>query len=156
MKGAIANGIDVGVYFYSQAINEAEAIGEAEMTLRIIRDNGFAKNITLPIVIDTEESSGRADNISKVQRTKIVKAFCNRIQQAGYTPMLYSNPYWLDEKLNMSELSQYDLWLAHYTGTNDPLNNPSNYKGNYRIWQYTSTGRVEGINGDVDLNIRYY
>lgn len=154
MRGAIAQGIDVGVYFYSQAINEAEAIEEADMTLRIIRENGFANNITLPVVIDTEESSGRADHISTEQRTKAVKAFCERIKQTGFTPMIYSNPYWLDYKLNMSELSQYNLWLAHYTGTNDPLNNPSNYKGNYQIWQYTSTGRIDGINGDVDLNIR--
>ena len=155
MKGAISNGIDVGIYFYSQAINTQEAIEEVEMILKLIRENGFSKSIALPIIIDTEESSGRADQISIDQRTKAVKAFCDRVEQAGYKSMIYSNKYWLSAKLNMNELSQYDFWLAHYTGTNDPINNPSDYKGSYQIWQYSSTGRVDGINGNVDLNIKY-
>ena len=155
MKGAISNGIDVGIYFYSQAINAQEAIEEVEMILKLIRENGFSKSIALPIIIDTEESSGRADQISIDQRTKAVKAFCDRVEQAGYKSMIYSNKYWLSSKLNMNELSQYDFWLAHYTGTNDPINNPSDYKGSYQIWQYSSIGRVDGINGNVDLNIKY-
>ena len=155
MKGAIENGIEVGVYFYSQAITEAEAIEEAEMTLRLIQENGFASDITFPIVIDTEASGGRGDSMSKDQRTAVVKAFCNRIAQAGYKPMIYANKYWLYDNLNMNEWSQYDVWLAHYTGTDDPANNPSDYKGSYQIWQYTSTGSVYGISGNVDMNICY-
>lgn len=155
MKGAIQNGIDVGVYFYSQAITEIEAIQEAEMTLDLIKKYGFENDIILPIVIDTEKSSGRADNLTKEQRTIIVKTFCERIEQEGYKTMIYSNKYWLENSLDMEQLEQYDVWLAHYTGTDDPINNPSSYKEKYQIWQYTDVGKVDGINANVDMNISY-
>lgn len=155
MNGAISNGIEVGVYFYSQAINEIEAIQEAEMTIRMIKDNGFGNDITFPVIIDCEASSGRGDDISKEQRTKNIIAFCERIKQEGYKPMLYSNKNWLEEYIDMSKLAEYDIWLAHYTGTTDPVNNPSSYKGTYHIWQYTSSGSVPGINTNVDINIAY-
>ena len=155
MQGAISNGIEVGVYFYSQAINEAEAIQEAEMTIRMIKDNGFGNDITFPVIIDCEASSGRGDKISIEQRTKNIIAFCERIKQEGYKTMLYSNKNWLEEYIDMSKLSEYDIWLAHYTGTTDPVNNPSSYKGTYHIWQYTSSGSVPGINTNVDINIAY-
>lgn len=155
MKGAIENGIEVGVYFFSQAITEAEAIEEAEMTLRLIQENGFASDITFPIIIDTEAAGGRADNMSKEQRTAVVRAFCNTIAQAGYKPMIYANKDWLYNQLNMDDLSEFDVWLAHYTGTDDPANNPSDYKGSHQMWQYTSQGSVSGISGNVDMNICY-
>ena len=155
MNGAIANGIKVGVYYYSQAITVDEAIEEAEATLRMIQDNGFANSLSLPIVIDTERSSGRADSMTKEQRTTVVKAFCERIKQAGYTPMVYSNKAWLEDNLIMSELEQYEVWVAHYVKTDDPINNPTDYEGRYEIWQYTSTGSVPGINGKVDIDISY-
>ena len=155
MNGAIANGIKVGVYYYSQAITVEEAIQEAEATLRMIQDNGFADKLSLPIVIDTEASGGRADSMTKEQRTTVVKAFCERIKQAGYTPMVYSNKSWLKNNLIMSELEQYEVWVAHYVKTDDPINNPTDYDGRFEIWQYTSTGSVPGISGDVDIDISY-
>lgn len=158
MQGAIFNGIDVGVYFFTQAKNEVEAIAEARYTLDLVKDY----NITYPIVIDTEWSGsptrqGRADSLSKDKRTKAVKAFCETIKEAGYQPMIYANPWWITENLNISELSEYPLWLAHYTGAeqSNPLLKPSNYQGNYKIWQYTDKGIINGITGSVDLNIEF-
>lgn len=155
MNGAIANGIKVGVYYFSQAITVEEAIQEAEATLRMIQDNGFADKLSLPIVIDTEASGGRADSMTKEQRTTVVKAFCERIKQAGYTPMVYANKSWLKNNLIMSELEQYEVWVAHYVKTDDPINNPTDYDGRFEIWQYTSEGSVPGISGNVDIDISY-
>ena len=155
MNGAIANGIKVGVYYYSQAITVEEAIQEAEATLRMIQDNGFAGKLSLPIVIDTEAAGGRADSMTKEQRTTVVKAFCERIKQAGYTPMVYANKSWLKNNLIMSELEQYEVWVAHYVKTDDPINNPTDYDGRFEIWQYTSEGSVPGVSGNVDIDISY-
>ena len=155
MNGAIANGIKVGVYYFSQAITVEEAIQEAEATLRMIQDNGFAGKLSLPIVIDTEAAGGRADSMTKEQRTTVVKAFCERIKQAGYTPMVYANKSWLKNNLIMSELEQYEVWVAHYVKTDDPINNPTDYDGRFEIWQYTSTGSVPGVSGNVDIDISY-
>ena len=155
MKGAISNGIDVGVYFYSQAITEKEAIEEADMTIKLIKENGFEGKVKYPIIIDTEKSGGRADSLSKDVRTAVVKAFCERVKKSGYEPMIYANKDWLINNLNMNQLESYDVWVAHYNNTNDPIKNPTDYKGKYQIWQYTSTGKINGITGDVDLNIGY-
>ena len=155
MNGAIANGIKVGVYYFSQAITVEEAIQEAEATLRMIQDNGFAGKLSLPIVIDTEAAGGRADSMTKEQRTTVVKAFCERIKQAGYTPMVYANKSWLKNNLIMSELEQYEVWVAHYVKTDDPINNPTDYDGRFEIWQYTSEGSVPGVSGNVDIDISY-
>ena len=150
--GAIANKIDVGIYFYTQAITIDEAKEEARFVLNLIKKYGI--KLTYPIAIDTELSnanpqySGRADNLSKQERTKIVKAFCDTIKNAGYIPMIYANKYWLNDNLDMSKLSSYDIWLAHYTEKTD-------YKGNYTMWQYTSTGKVDGISGNVDKSYCY-
>ncbi len=158
INGAINNNIEVGVYFFSQAINEQEAIEEANFTLSLIKKY----KITYPIAIDTEESShpnklGRADNLTVEQRTKVVKAFCETIEKAGYEPMIYANKWWLKEKLDMSKLSSYSIWLAHYTGAtqDDPLAKPSDYEGKYIMWQYTDKGTVDGIIGNVDMNVGY-
>ena len=153
IEGALSNGIDCGVYFFTQAINEAEAIEEANYVVNGIQ--GY--NITYPIVIDTEyvtsDKTGRADNLSVSDRTNICKAFCSRISDCGYKPMIYASKYWIYDNINISELSNYLVWLAHYV--KGAPENKSDYKGDYLIWQYTSTGSVNGINGDVDLDILY-
>jgi len=157
-KEAIKNGIPIGAYFFSQAINEKEAIEEANFMISIIKDY----KMTYPVIIDVEYSgapnySGRADNVTKEMRTKICDAFLKVIKNAGYTPMIYADKYFATSNLDMSKLSQYQFWLAHYTGAtkDNPLAKPSDYKGNYKIWQYTSKGRVNGIIGDVDMNISF-
>ena len=158
MKGAINNGIEVGVYFFTQAINEKEAIEEANFVLGLVKNY----KITYPIAIDTELSThptgnGRADNLSVEQRTKVIKAFCETIEEAGYEPMIYANKWWLKDNLDMSKLSNYSIWLAHYTGAtqDDPFAKPSDYTGKYIMWQYTDKGTVDGIIGNVDMNVGY-
>ena len=147
--GAKINKIDIGVYFYSQAINIEEAKEEAKFVVSLIKKYGI--DVKYPIAIDTELSpmgTGRADNISKEKRTEVVKAFCETIKQLGYKPMIYANKYWLYDNLNVQQISRYDIWLAHYIESTD-------YKYQYMMWQYTNTGKVDGITGNVDKNYCY-
>ena len=155
IEGALKAGVDIGVYFFTQAIDTNEAIEEANFVLNLIKPY----KITYPVVIDTEyaneEHTGRADNIDKNTRTAAVKAFCDTISKAGYTPMIYGNKWWFMDALDMSKLSNYDIWLAHYTGAtqDNPFANMSDYTGPYTMWQYTDTGKINGINTLVDCNI---
>lgn len=104
-----------------------------------------------------EAHTGRADGISAYDRTQIVIAFCNIIRQAGYKPMFYADKWFASSNLYMNQLQAYEYWLAHYTGAiqSNPLLKPSDSNYNYSIWQYTASGRVDGISGNVDLNIGY-
>ena len=145
IDGATKAGIKVGIYFYSQAITEAEAVEEASMAIALL--SGY--KLQLPIYFDTEYvSGGRANSLTVSQRTVIAKAFCETVKNAGYKAGIYSNYYWLRDNLNMSELNHYYVWVAHY-------NDKCGYPGKYDMWQYTDMGKVSGINGNVDLNISY-
>lgn len=142
--GAAAAGLKVGIYFYTQAVNEVEAVEEASMTISLIKNY----KISYPVFIDTEKSGGRGDSISAAQRTAVVKAFCETIRSAGYTPGVYASKSWFETNLNVSQLNSYKIWLAHYTSA-------TNYKGRYDLWQYSDKGRVSGISTNVDMNISY-
>lgn len=144
IKGAINAGLKVGVYFFTQAMDEIEAVEEASMVLELVKDY----QISYPVFLDVESSGGRADSIDKATRTAVCKAFCETIQKAGYTAGIYANKTWLNTKMDASALNAYKIWLAQYAAT------PS-YTGKYDLWQYSSSGRVSGISGDVDLNISY-
>ena len=145
IKGAIAAGIKVGVYYFTQAINNSEALEEAIYTINKIR--GY--NISMPVVIDTESTpNGRHNKISVATRTSVIKTFCDRIQAAGYTPMIYASTSWLNNQLNMSALSNYLVWVAQYYYK-------VTYEGAYSCWQYTSSGKVNGISGNVDMDYWY-
>lgn len=146
IEGALAEGIKVGVYFFTQATSKVEAVEEASMVLALCR--GY--DLQYPIFIDTEGAGGdgRADGINRVNRTEIVTAFCQTIANAGYTAGVYASKNWFNTKLSASELSGYAIWLAQYIDT------PS-YLGTYHMWQYTSKGSIDGISGRVDLNISY-
>ena len=152
IQGAQAQKMECGIYFFSQAINEEEAIEEANWVADMI--SGY--KISYPVVLDSEWSNsshnGRADTITKEERTKAAKAFLDTIKSRGYIPMLYASPDWIKNYLDMSELNSYDLWLAHYTWS---IDKPSNYSGPYSIWQYTSKGSIDGILTDVDRNVCY-
>lgn len=142
LRNATQNGIKVGVYFFTQAITTKEAIEEAKYTLDVIK--GF--DVTLPVVIDTEYlSGGRHNKLNAKQRTDVCQAFCRTVEAAGYKGMVYANVAWLNNNLQMSRLSQYDVWVAQYYHT-------CQYKGKYVCWQYTSKGHVDGIRGNVDMN----
>ena len=144
IKGATAAGLKVGVYFFTQAVDEVEAVEEASMVLERIQ--GY--RISYPVFLDVEPSGGRADSISRETRTAVCRAFCETIQNAGYTAGIYANKTWLSEKINTGELGAYKIWLAQYAAA-------PTYTGRYDLWQYKSTGRISGISGDVDMNISY-
>lgn len=147
IQAALKAGLKVGVYFFSQAITEAEAIEEAEFLLNEIK--GY--NITFPIVYDPEDISGdkaRTDGLSGEQITNQCIAFCERIRQAGYTPMIYANKRWTLTRIDLTRLTDYDLWLAAYVDQPD-------IPYLFTMWQYSSSGTVDGISGSVDLNISF-
>lgn len=145
IRGALDAGLDVGVYFFSQAVSREEASEEAEFVLEHIRDY----EITGPVVYDTEEikwDTARTDNNTDEEFTDFCKVFCDAVEQEGYDTMIYSNMKWMAVTLDMEELSEYDFWYADYY---DVPQCPYDY----RIWQYSETGVVPGINANVDLNL---
>ncbi len=145
IKGASSAGLKVGVYFFSQATNEVEAVEEASMVLSLIK--GY--NISYPVFLDVEPSGGRGDSISKEARTAVINAFCQTISNSGYASGVYANKTWLESKFNTGSLtSSCKIWLAQYAAK-------PTYGGKYNMWQYTSKGKVSGIKGDVDMNLSY-
>ena len=146
IKNATAAGMKVGIYFFTQAVSEAEAVEEASMVLEMVK--GY--NITYPIFIDVESAdNGRANGLSKAERTAIIKAFCKTISNGGYKAGVYANKYWLESCFNASELTNYTIWLAQYAA------NPTYTATRYDMWQYSCTGKIDGISGNVDLNLSY-
>jgi GH25 family lysozyme M1 (1,4-beta-N-acetylmuramidase) len=153
IKGALAAGLQVGVYFFSQAINTDEAEAEAKYLLNLI--SGY--KITLPVVMDFEYASvsgaqtGRLykADLSKNAATRICRAFCKKVTAKGYEAMVYANKDMLTNHLNASDISDdYKIWLANYTSQ-------TTYSGEYDYWQYSSSGSVSGISGNVDLDFWY-
>ncbi len=144
ISGAIAADIKVGVYFFTQAVDEVEAVEEASFVLDMIK--GY--KISYPVFLDVEVSGGRGDKIDKDTRTAVCKTFCETIKRAGYTAGVYANKSWFEGKIDASALGAYKIWLAQYA--QEPT-----YKGRYDMWQYRSTGKVSGISGNVDLNLSY-
>ena len=132
LEGTKAQNIDIGVYFYSQATSKEEAMEEAEMVIEALR--GY--DVTYPVVLDTELPSGdgaRTDGLTNEERTEYILAFCEIIEEAGYIPMVYSNVNWFILK------TDYD---------SQPY-----FPYDFQMWQYSEKGQVNGIEGDVDLNI---
>lgn len=145
ITGAKNAGLKVGLYFFSQAVNEAEAVEEASMAVQMAKNYG----ISLPIFLDVESSGGRGDAVSVSQRTANIAAFCRTVQNAGFSAGVYANTNWFSEKINTGALTSYHIWLAQYAAQ------PTYSRTRYDIWQYSSTGKIAGISGDVDLNISY-
>ncbi len=146
MKGAAEVGIQTGVYFFTQAVNEVEAVEEASMVVELLKEY----NIQYPVFIDTEGAGGdgRADNLDVATRTAVCEAFCNTIENEGYKAGVYASRNWFNTKLDVSGLSNHYIWLAEYC--DEPL-----YEGAYHMWQYTSKGSIPGIEGNVDRNVSY-
>lgn len=144
MQGATAAGIKVGVYLFSQAINEVEAVKEASFAISLAK----SYNLTYPIFIDTEPSGGRADGLNAAARTAVVSAFCQTVENSGYRAGIYASKSWFESKLQTASLSKYKIWLAQYAAA-------PTYGGKYDLWQYSSKGTISGINGNVDLNLSY-
>ncbi len=145
IKGALDAGLDVGVYFFSQAVSAAEAVEEAEFVLKHLKPY----EITGPVVYDTEEikwDAARTDKNTDKDFTNFCKVFCDTVEQKGYDTMIYSNMKWMAFTLDMEELTEYDFWYADY---HDIPQCPYDYE----MWQYSETGAVPGINANVDLNL---
>ena len=150
IKGALDNGIDVGIYFFTQAIDEREAVEEASIVLSLIK--GY--KVTYPVFIDTEGAggNGRADNLDVPTRSKVCQAFCETIRSGGYTAGVYASKNWLNNRLDITKFSGDNvIWLAEYRNEDEPT-----YGGTYGLWQYTSSGRINGIEGRVDFNLCYW
>lgn len=146
LQGAKAAGLKVGLYFFTQAISAKEAVEEASTVISLLGE----ETIDYPVYIDVEGvgGTGRADGLDAVTRTAVCAAFCKTIENAGLEAGVYSSRYWYYNNINVAELEDYHIWLAEYRDT--PL-----YTGSYEMWQYTSSGSVNGIEGRVDLDIRY-
>lgn len=147
LKGAKKVGLDVGVYFFSQAITPEEAIEEARYVMKHIRGKG----VHYPVAFDMEPIDGteRTADLTKEEKTAIADAFCQVIDRNGHTPMIYGNPKWMRKHIDLGYLSDYDKWLAHYTEA-------TSYKSSFTMWQYTDSGSVEGIYDPVDMNLYFY
>lgn len=146
LQGAREAGIQVGVYFFTQATNEVEAVEEASMVVSLLENS----KIDYPIFIDTEGAggNGRADLLDAETRTKVCVAFCKTVESAGYHGGVYASRSWYYRNLNASDLEEFVIWDAEYVG------NPQ-YTGKYDMWQYTSSGLIDGINTRVDLDVSY-
>ena len=147
VEGAAAAGIPIGLYFFTQATNEVEAVEEASMVLTLCKNY----DITYPIFIDTEGAggNGRADALDTKTRTAVCLAFCETIRRAGYEAGIYASKNWFGKNIDTSVLTDDTyIWLAEY-------GDAVTYDKKYHIWQYTSSGRVLGIEGRVDLNLSY-
>lgn len=147
MSGAIAAGVHPGVYIFSQAINEDEIREEAELILKKLEPY----DVKCPIVFDVEktaDSSGRMNQLEVETRTNLTLLFCQIIEEAGYKPIIYHNVEMGALMIDVETLEKYDKWLAYY-------NDDMYYPYAYRIWQYTDKGKVDGIKGNVDLDISF-
>lgn len=147
IKGARKNGIDVGVYFFTQATSVEEAKEEAQFVLDMIEPY----KVDYPVVLDVEavaNSNARTKELTKEERTQYCVAFCEMVKNAGYHPMVYGNLKTFMLMLDMEQLEDYDKWFAFY---DEELYFPYNFK----VWQYTDKGKVDGIDAEVDINISF-
>ena len=144
IEGALENHIEVGVYFYTQAVTTEEAKEEAQFLLDLLEPY----DITYPVVLDLEEVNGksRTDDMTQEDFTDAAIEFLDTVENAGYQPMIYGNLKTFFIMLDMSRIEKYDKWFAYYQ-------TPVYFPYEFTIWQYSSTGKVDGIKGDVDLNV---
>ena len=147
IEAAIEAELDIGIYFYSQAINQEEATQEANFVIQNLEP--YRANINYPVAFDMENVANdraRIDGLSREDKTTITATFLSGIQASGYIPMLYGNKEWLIKNLDLTKLQDYDVWLSEDMDTPD-------YPYLYTMWQYTNTGEVSGVSGDAGLNI---
>lgn len=147
IEGALAAGLDVGVYFFSQALNAEEGLEEAEFVLDLIRDY----DLTCPVVCDWEYLGGNTARTYLVEPGDItagISAFCQRVEEEGYTAGVYFNQYCGYIKMDLSKLTQYQFWYADYVEAPRCLYD-------FQLWQYSDKGKVAGIGSNVDMNIAF-
>lgn len=149
MRNATAAGVKVGAYIVTQAVNTNEAVEEASFIISAC--SGY--NVSLPLAIDVESAgngSGRGDKISVAERTAVINAFVQTIRGAGYSAMVYANKDWMTNRINAGGLaSGSTVWLAQYRSS-------CTYGGSYQMWQFTESGSIPGISGNVDMSAWKY
>lgn len=149
-KGAKAAGLDVGVYFFSQAISEEEAVEEAAFVVKQLESVGATpEELTLPVVFDPEsilDAEARTDDVTGEQFTANTIAFCEAIKEAGYQPMTYCNMKWQAYLLDLGQLEEYPLWYADY----EPI---PQTPYDFVMWQYSESSRVDGVSDPVDTDL---
>lgn len=146
-EGALDAGLDIGVYFYSQAVDADEAKEEAEFVLEQIKDY----EIMYPVAFDWEfagDETARTNDVSSETINECAAVFCNRIARGGYIPMIYSVKRMALMKFDLSRLAGFDFWLAEYREEPE-------FPYEFSMWQYASDGRVNGIEGEVDMNMSF-
>lgn len=147
MKRAGDAGLQIGVYFSSQAITTEEAAEEAQMVLDALQDY----KISYPVAFDmsfVDNDTARIESLSKSEKTEIAKTFLEAVEAGGYMPMLYGDKEWLIKEIDMSKLTAYDVWLSQ-------LQDVPDYPYRFNMWHYTSTAVVDGIAGYADLSISF-
>ena len=149
-NGARNAGIEVATYFFSQAITVEEAIEEADFACDFADSHKLSHDY--PIAFDMEENgveNERIGHLTTQERTDIAMAFCKRVEERGYTPIIYGNEKWLDGKFDLETIcNAYDLWLAEYAATPRPSHM-------FAMWQYCSDGKIEGNMKNIDMNLMF-
>lgn len=147
IEGAIAEGLDIGIYFYSQAINQDEAIEEVNFVVQNLEP--YRAHVKYPIAFDMEfvaNDEARIDGLSREERTTVASYFLEGVKAAGYVPMLYGDKEWLIKEIDLAKLQSYDVWLTQEEEIPD-------YPYQFAMWQYSTKGVLNGIKGDANLNI---
>lgn len=147
IEAAIEEGLDIGIYFYSQAINQEEAIQEVNFVIQNLEP--YKGKVKYPVAFDMEfvaNDEARIDGLSREDRTNIATSFLEGVKAAGYIPMIYGDKEWLIKEIDLAKLQNYDVWLTQETDIPD-------YPYQYAMWQYSTKGVVNGINGSANLNI---
>ena len=146
--GAKNAGLKTGVYFYSTAVNAAEAVHEAKTVIKRLK----GAHLDLPVFIDMEFSGryphGRADRLPTAERVNILNAFCETLTDSGYSAGIYTGEYYMRSGMDYRFVSRYSYWLANYTENALP-----GFPGRYDVWQFTDRGRLRGISGTVDMDV---
>lgn len=147
MDGAIAAGLDVGVYFYSQAISPEEAVQEVNFVVQNLEP--YRTHVKYPVAFNmgfVSNDKSRIEGLSREDKTTVTTSFMEGIRAAGYVPMIYGDKEWLIKEIDMTKLQDYDVWLSQEEEIPD-------YPYRYNMWQYNTDGVVNGIDGGADLNI---
>lgn len=147
MEGALAQGIHLGIYFYSQAVSREEAVEEANYAVAAAEKY----KISYPIVFYTEKienDAARTDHMTPKMRAECAAAFCDTVKSYGYIPMIKAEKERFLKEIDLQKIKDYDWWLSDITAFSD-------FPYKYSMWQYADNGKVDGINGNVNLNISF-
>lgn len=151
IKHALKNGVQVGVYFFSQAVSPEEAREEAEYLLDAIKDYDVTLNVAYDWepIDNVEPGTARTEQVSEETVTQCASAFCDVIRKAGYQPALYCNGMLGYLSYDLTELPDVEIWYAYYDGDSP------NFAYQIRMWQYTDSGKLDGVTGKVDYNLYF-